>query len=82
MNVSRVGMTQPSFKGWISDGRTAINDAAVAIIKSASPDSYASMHLVNGIKINTRLSAEELIDALNDSRKNGFSEVEEHSFIA
>ena len=62
MNISHAGMAQPSFKGWVFDGKTAINDRAVAMISCSSPSSYATMHLYGGQKVNVRAIAEELID--------------------
>lgn len=82
MNISHAGMTQPSFKGWVFDGRTAINDKAVAMIECASPSSYATMHLINGRKVESRLNAQQLMTQLSIAESSGVRRVPEHSFIA
>ena len=82
MNISHAGMAQPSFKGWVFDGRTAINDKAVAVIECASPSSYATMHLVNGRKVESRLNAEQLMTQLSIAESSGVRRVPANSFIA
>lgn len=83
MNVSRVGMmTQPSFKGWVSDGQVAVREEAVTMIKSASPSSYASMRLFNGEEINTRLNTKQLLNALDKAKADGNCQVSAYSFMA
>lgn len=81
MNVSRVGMTQPSFKGWISDGKISIKDSAVVMINAPTPSSYASIHLSNGSKIDTRLNMNQVKQKIDDA-KNGDVRVPEYTFMA
>lgn len=82
MNISHAGMAQPSFKGWIFDGKTAINDKAVAVIECASPSSYATMHLVNGRKVESKSNARQLMSELSMAESMGVRKVPEYSFIA
>lgn len=91
MNVSRVGMSmpkptmqaQPSFKGWVTDGKTAVRDECVVRFNSKSQGSKdATMHLYDGTMVKTGLATERLARALKCAHDEGLCVLPENSFIA
>lgn len=82
MNVSRAGMAQPSFKGWITDGQKAVRDDAVVMINSSSPSSYASLRLFDGKEVSTRLNVGQLMNSLDKAKAEGVCKLPMNSFYA
>lgn len=90
MNVSRVGMSmpkptmqaQPSFKGWITDGKTAVREECVVTVNSSGKDSKdATMRLYNGQEIKTNAKTELLTRCLQAAHENGFYKEPGLSFL-
>lgn len=84
MNVSSVGMgyKQPSFKGWITDGKVAFRDSSVKSIVSEAENGgeEATIHFYDGKSLDTRLTTNNLLKIVEDAHKKGFYRVGKNDF--